>query len=342
MRLGLVASVRDEAAYLIEWVAHYRALGFGPILVYQNDSRDGTDDLLAALAAQGLIDWRDNSSGRTYRRARLRDQPPVIRALNRARRSDLAASCDYVLVCDVDEFLVPYGDGDARALLGRLGHPDAVSFAWRVFGDNAQDGFAPDPVAERFALAARADDPGAARPYWQVKTLFRPGRTTLWKQHRPRFDGAPVNWRDAAGRDIAQTLRKGHVLDPPALDRAAIHHYHCKSRAEFHLKILRGYGCLTPRRRVRPGLATRSAMNANAVPCPMPDALRRARIREMARIRALPGIALAEAAALARFRVLLERADCAVRADPARWQAEFLADGDALRARAERILAGEG
>ncbi|MFV0514897.1 MAG: glycosyltransferase family 2 protein [Jhaorihella sp.] len=341
MRLGLVASVRDEAPYLVEWVAHHRALGFGPILIYQNDSRDGTGELLAAMAAQGLIGWHDNSARRTYRRARLRHQPPVIRALMRAQASGLAESCDYVLVCDVDEFLVVYGDTGAAALIERLGHPDAVSFAWRVFGDNGRDTFDPSPVAERFTRAAGADDPGVARPYWQVKTLFRPARTTLWKQHRPRFDGAPVNWRDAAGRDIADRMRQGHVLDPPALEQAAMHHYHCKSRAEFHLKIMRGYGCLTPKRRVRPGLGTRTAMNANAVPCPMPDALRKARIREMARIRALPGIARAEAAALARFGVLLERADRAVRADPARWQAGFLADSDTMRDRAERILAGE-
>lgn len=341
MRLGLVASVRDEAPYLIEWVAHHRALGFDPILIYQNQSRDGSDDLLAALNAQGAIAYRDNSPDIAYRPARLGGQPPVIRALNRARKSDVLAECDYVLVCDVDEFLVLSCDASPAELLDRLDRPDAVSFAWRVFGDNGCDRFDPAPVTDLFALAARADNPGTARPYWQVKTLFRPDRTTLWKQHRPRFTDGPLRWLDAGGRDISAAMQAGHVLNPPALERAAMHHYHCKSRAEFHLKIMRGYGCMNPRRQLRPGLGDHTAMNANETPCPMPQALRQARADEMARLRALPGIADAEAKALARFRVLLDRADRAVRDDPGRWRAAFLADTEATRARAEAILNGE-
>ena len=38
--------MRDEGLVILEWVAHYRALGFDTIVVYTNDNTDGSDDLL--------------------------------------------------------------------------------------------------------------------------------------------------------------------------------------------------------------------------------------------------------------------------------------------------------
>ena len=41
----IVACMRDEALFVVEWVAHHLAVGFDRIIVYTNDCSDGTDRL---------------------------------------------------------------------------------------------------------------------------------------------------------------------------------------------------------------------------------------------------------------------------------------------------------
>ena len=53
----VVASCRDEGPYLLEWIAHHRAVGFDHIFLYTNDIQDGSDALLQALARAGEITW---------------------------------------------------------------------------------------------------------------------------------------------------------------------------------------------------------------------------------------------------------------------------------------------
>jgi len=52
------AIVKDERPYMLEWVAWYRLLGFDRILIYSNDCSDGTDRLLDAMQAEGLVEHR--------------------------------------------------------------------------------------------------------------------------------------------------------------------------------------------------------------------------------------------------------------------------------------------
>jgi len=40
--LGLVCVVKNEPSYILEWVAHYRTIGVANIILYENDSNDGT------------------------------------------------------------------------------------------------------------------------------------------------------------------------------------------------------------------------------------------------------------------------------------------------------------
>ena len=49
MRFLAVLTVRNEGAFLLEWLAHHRAVGFTHILVLSNDCQDGTDTMLDRL-----------------------------------------------------------------------------------------------------------------------------------------------------------------------------------------------------------------------------------------------------------------------------------------------------
>ena len=55
MRFLAILCVRNEAAFLMEWLAHHRAVGFTDFLVFSNDSQDGTDAMLDRLAERGEL-----------------------------------------------------------------------------------------------------------------------------------------------------------------------------------------------------------------------------------------------------------------------------------------------
>ena len=52
-RKVIVACMRNEALFTVEWVAHHLAVGFDKIVIFTNDCDDGTDLLLSALQRGG-------------------------------------------------------------------------------------------------------------------------------------------------------------------------------------------------------------------------------------------------------------------------------------------------
>lgn len=54
-RAAVVGTMRDDGIYILEWVAHYLALGFDHVIIYTNDNSDGSEKLLRLLADHGVI-----------------------------------------------------------------------------------------------------------------------------------------------------------------------------------------------------------------------------------------------------------------------------------------------
>ena len=50
MRATAVLTVRNEGAFLLEWVAHHLGIGFTDLVILSNDCDDGTDRMLDRLA----------------------------------------------------------------------------------------------------------------------------------------------------------------------------------------------------------------------------------------------------------------------------------------------------
>ena len=55
MKALAILGVKNEGAFLMEWLAHHRAVGFTDFLVYSNDCSDGTDAMLDRLQAMGWL-----------------------------------------------------------------------------------------------------------------------------------------------------------------------------------------------------------------------------------------------------------------------------------------------
>jgi hypothetical protein len=55
MRVGIAATVKAEAPYLVEWIAFHRTVGIERFFVADNGGDDGTSELLKQLDAAGYI-----------------------------------------------------------------------------------------------------------------------------------------------------------------------------------------------------------------------------------------------------------------------------------------------
>lgn len=148
MSAVVISSMRNEGAFLLEWVCWYRMLGFSRIVVVTNDCTDHSPHLLDRLAEAAWVDHLrcDIPAGQSGVTATKLAAARQMRAVRRA---------DWVLVCDVDEFLVIHpGAGKLADLLAAPGRPFlGMAINWRVFGSGGQHSYQDLPVHQQFTTA---------------------------------------------------------------------------------------------------------------------------------------------------------------------------------------------
>ncbi|WP_245770756.1 glycosyltransferase family 2 protein, partial [Roseovarius azorensis] len=102
--------MRNEAPFLLEWIAHLQGAGVTDFLIYSNDCTDGTDHLLDHLHRAGVLTHVPQTVAA--------DVSPQWQALKAAWKHPLRRACDWALVCDVDEFInIHAGNGTIADLL---------------------------------------------------------------------------------------------------------------------------------------------------------------------------------------------------------------------------------
>ncbi|WP_374370976.1 glycosyltransferase family 2 protein [Tabrizicola sp.] len=222
-RIALCGIVRNEIRGIVEWLAHYKALGFSDLLIYDNESTDGTSDVLRALDEAGELvhlDWPHAVGER-----------PQRLAYEHARKHSEA---DWIAFFDADEFLVLHRDATVGDFLARFdGDVSGIAINWIVFGSGGQQAYRPLPVVERFTEAL----PSGAKESRTVKALARRARLSGTGIHRVAV--AEGRYVTPLGRDAVFDGLTATVA--PEVTVAALHHYAVKSREEFEEKRVRGH-----------------------------------------------------------------------------------------------------
>ncbi|WBU54122.1 glycosyltransferase family 2 protein [Paracoccus sp. SCSIO 75233] len=262
-RKQLFTAVKNEAPFIVEWIAYHRAIGFEEFYICSNDSDDGTTELLDALDQAGEI--------RHFLNKIVPGQSPQLVAAERFRNEGLpvADSGDWVLWLDADEFLnIHVESGHLDDLIFYLGDNTGMLVPWRIFGDGGNDGLPKRFISEEFSRAAGSYFPeqtGRFPEQAQVKTLFRMDDCVIGfgekSLHRPvvrggrrddilqRFrngDGDPLDagfkphrfW--AAGGDTGRSCRIR--LSEAEGNAAQINHYLVRTPALYKMKAKRGRG----------------------------------------------------------------------------------------------------
>jgi hypothetical protein len=238
MRVTVVLTVRNEGAFLLEWLAHHRQAGVTDFLVFSNDCDDGTDAMLDRLAELGWLTHVPNPGPHP--------EGPQWAALKRANKHALVKQADWLLPLDVDEFVnVHVGDRTIPALLAALPEATAIPLTWRLFGNGGVVRFEDAPVTETFTRAA----PKVLHWPWRAmlfKTLYRNnGSYRKLGVHRPRSpDPAQApRWFDGSGRELSTAYHAARIFSPVGQDHCAlaqINHYALSAIESYLLKCDRG------------------------------------------------------------------------------------------------------
>lgn len=245
-RFLLVAAMRNEGPFILEWIAYHLAIGFTDFVICTNDCADETPALLDSLQERGLVNHlpvgpADKAQLAAYARA---EELPVIR------------KADWAMVLDADEFLnIHVGLGRVVDLIDSVPHATAFMINWRLFGNCGHIPWRPGFVTERFTSAARADDPVNL----SFKTLFT--KLDCYRcrllPHQPRFpDPARLSelcYVNGAGtvlpRYFCDESRGGFLQsepDPGFWKLAQVNHYNTRSWDDYVVKHHRGGGLNIP------------------------------------------------------------------------------------------------
>ena len=232
MRSTVLTTLKNEASFLLEWVAHHKFVGFTDLVIFTNDCDDGTAAMADRLQEMGLVRHLPNPGPW--------EEGPQWAALKRAETLEEVQGADWVLVADVDEFVnIHAGEGRLADLLAAVPRADAVALTWRLFGNAGHVAHLPGPVTRRFTRAA----PRTLAWPWRaqmVKTLFRPAAFGKLGVHRPRAPRGSPRWFDGSGRedDLGGRLFSDFRQDNYGL--VQLNHYALGSAEGFLVKADRG------------------------------------------------------------------------------------------------------
>ena len=304
----LLTTVRNEGPYLLDWLSYHRSLGFEHAFVYSNENGDGSDALLALLAQHGEITWIQNARG-----PRL---GPQVKAYAHALMM-LPQILDYrwAAVLDLDEYLALdagiFSSLQQYLALQETQPVDAIALNWLIFVGLPGETWSDMPSLQRFTQRDRDVNT-------HVKSLFRP---QLFWNSQPHFPyptlDAPFDYRTQDGNVHHHRAVQGRLQafsETPAATQAWVNHYMLRTADEALWKWARGRADWTDE--------SRSAWFLEFVSKSFLDLARPERLvgdtriaacaaghaSELARMRALPGVAACDDAIKAAFARQLQAA----------------------------------
>ena len=236
----IVGCMKNEAPYIIEWVAYHRAIGVDNFLIYTNDCSDGTSEILDRLQEMGILQHRNNDN--------WKGNSPQQHALNQALKEPVIKNADWIIHIDVDEFMnVRCGNGTLQDFFDAVPDATNVAMTWRLFGHNGVTKLADEFVIDQFDTCAPKFCP---KPHtvWGFKTMFRNiGAYEKISCHRPnKLDASfrnKVKWVNGSGRDMTkEAAENGWRSSKKSIgyDLIQLNHYALRSAESFLIKRQRG------------------------------------------------------------------------------------------------------
>lgn len=217
--LAICAIAKNEGPYFQEWIEWHRKQGVEKFYIYDNESTDGTREVLEPYIASGLVDY-------TYFPGQKMQLAAYDDCFERHR-----LEMRWLAIIDLDEFIVPIKDRSIPEFLHRMEKYPVVEINWLVYGSGGAKKQEPGGVMERFRRHSLPEH----RLNTHVKSIVDPRRVCgmIGCHEAARLSGKAA---DSHG----VPLTKGFRDRKPQQDVIRINHYAIKSYEEFLSKRTRG------------------------------------------------------------------------------------------------------
>ena len=224
--LSVCAIAKDEGPYFKEWIEWHLSQGVEKFYVYDNESSDGTKEILQPYIDSGVVEYK-------YWPGYRRQLAAYDDCLAHYRLSSR-----WIAFIDLDEFIVPLKDASIPEFLKRFESFAAVEINWLIYGSSGRKKKTPGTVMERFKLHSKPEH------YLNrhVKSIIDPRRafTMIGCHEAAKISG---DIADSHG----QTVKKNFREREPQQDVIRINHYAVRSFEEFIEKQARGRASGTQR-----------------------------------------------------------------------------------------------
>ena len=224
MNLAIAAIVKNEADALLEWIAFHRIVGVSHFLIADNDSNDGTRELLLSLSRIGIVTLFDFPN-----RGEEKPQQPAYTNI----LQNCPANIDVLAFIDADEFLLPMnGEVSLLPFVNRVfSDPGvgAVALNWAIFGSSGKLFYENGLVIERFINRATQSH-FSNRHY---KSIVRPQFVSFFPNphHALLTSGRYI---DVLSNDLVLDAKHGAGVSAQVLwQDVRVNHYAVKSLEEF-------------------------------------------------------------------------------------------------------------
>lgn len=217
--LAVCAIAKDEGPYFKEWIEWHRKMGVEKFYIYDNESTDGTKEVLQPYIDAGIVDY-------TYFPGYRKQLASYDDCLERHR-----LEARWIAFIDLDEFIVPVKDKNIPEFLKRFEDVPAVEINWLVYGSGGAVKKEPGGMMSRFKRHSQPTH----RLNRHVKSIVDPRRvfSMIGCHEVARISGKAA---DSHGEPITANFRDR----VPQQDVIRINHYAVRSYEEFREKQNRG------------------------------------------------------------------------------------------------------
>jgi hypothetical protein len=246
MRITSITPMKDEAPFILEWIAYHQLIGVNDMIVFSNDCTDGTDMMLERLDELGIVRHLTNPSVFNKRTEHHRQATRYVNTLARLKRSD------WVVSFDLDEFIcVNVGEGTLQDLFAAVDGANVITMNQEHFGSGGLDAYEDKLVIDQFEYgwAYERSYNNTTIPRRGTKTLtHKSANASFYANHSPNIDEADlpgVKYVNGSGAplDSRWLLEDVKVLHAPycGYDLVQLNHYVIKSAESFLVQVDRGH-----------------------------------------------------------------------------------------------------
>lgn len=192
MKVALCCIGRLENQYSVEYVEHYKKLGFDKIFIYDNnhEGEEHFEDVLQEYIDNGFVEITDFRNNEAVQ----------LKAYNDCY-SKHGNEYDWIAFFDFDEFLTLVNDDDVKSFLSHFEDFQCVKINWMVYTDNDIVINDHKPLLERFTTPMKYDK--CIRYEFpennHVKSIVRGGIENFKWNGTPHTPNMEINYCDSTG-----------------------------------------------------------------------------------------------------------------------------------------------